>query len=367
MKLAYFSNSDLSTEAANAVHVVSQCESLGEISQLALFCVGDDDISASKLKSSYGATKTFKSKTFRLSSGRLRYHLYGFSCAVYALLKGYKFAYCRDIYSCFYGCLLGLNCIFEFHSVPNASSRLKSFILKTVLSSNRLIALTSITKALKNDLIKTYPFITCKVKVLPDAARKPSANLTQSFCSNNKEFNVGYVGNLYLGKGMELIVKLAPLCKSYTFHVVGGDRDQIEYWKNIANSENIKFHGKVSPSTVGQYMHLFDVVLAPNQAKVSARGGEDIGKWTSPLKLFEYMSYKKPIVCSNLPVLKEVMNDGKNCFLACATDELDWKNKLDLLKRNSRLCKTLGEQAYKDFCERYTWESRAKEIISLFK
>ena len=40
----------------------------------------------------------------------------------------------------------------------------------------------------------------------------------------------------------------------------------------------------------------------------------DITKYTSPLKLFDYLSVGRPIMCSNFNVLKEIISENKNAI-----------------------------------------------------
>ena len=58
-----------------------------------------------------------------------------------------------------------------------------------------------------------------------------------------------------------------------------------------------------------------DILIAPYAAQVSHAGGGDIGRWMSPLKLFEYMAAERPVVTADLPVLREVVRDGETALL----------------------------------------------------
>ena len=51
----------------------------------------------------------------------------------------------------------------------------------------------------------------------------------------------------------------------------------------------------------------------------------NISDFTSPLKLFEYMSHKKPIIASDLPVIREVL-DEKNSILV--NNSLDYQTNI---------------------------------------
>ena len=64
---------------------------------------------------------------------------------------------------------------------------------------------------------------------------------------------------------------------------------------------------------------------------VRIAGGGETAAWMSPLKVFGYMAAAKPILCSDLPVLREVIEDGRNGILVPPDDPAAW----------ARVCQTL--------------------------
>ena len=60
-----------------------------------------------------------------------------------------------------------------------------------------------------------------------------------------------------------------------------------------------------------------DILLAPYQDRVTVAQSDNITteRWMSPLKLFEYMAAGKAIICSDIPVLREILeNDMMETF-----------------------------------------------------
>ena len=113
---------------------------------------------------------------------------------------------------------------------------------------------------------------------------------------------------------------------------------------------------------VGNYINAMDVCLLPNQKKKNLilNGVGDISCFTSPLKLFEYMSHKKTIVASNIEVLKEILNE-ENSILVDPENINEWINSLDKLKDSTNREK-ISNQALIDFGP-YTWKNRVKQIL----
>ena len=108
---------------------------------------------------------------------------------------------------------------------------------------------------------------------------------------------------------------------------------------------------------------MFDAVLAPYQRKVAVVGGGDTSAFMSPLKLFEYMSWGKPILCSDLPVLREVIEDGCNGLVLPPDDPTAWVAALHRLIDDSTERERLGNGARSDFLARHTWRRRAERVL----
>ena len=81
----------------------------------------------------------------------------------------------------------------------------------------------------------------------------------------------------------------------------------------------------------------------------------------SPLKIFEYMSYKKAIIASDLVVLREVLSP-KNAILVEPENIKDWINAINKL-RNEKNRESIANNALKDF-KNCTWKNRALQILN---
>jgi glycosyltransferase involved in cell wall biosynthesis len=275
--------------------------------------------------------------------------------------------YSRDVFTSWALCVAGadnLRLIFEAHAPPE--TRTRRWLLGRVLMNRRFLRLVAISRALADEFRRLYPGLgDDRIIVAHDGASEPlPAERIEAAFRDSSRTSVGYVGSLRPGKGMEIIHALAPLLPQCDFHVVGGDEGAVRDWKQRTSSPNVTFHGFVSPAEAQRRMKDFDVVLAPYQPVVLVGDGDlDIGRWMSPLKLFEYMSHGKPILASDLPVLREVLKDGNNALLADPLDVTDWGRKLAQLAGDAALRARLGAAALRDLRGNYTWDRRAASIL----
>ena len=110
-----------------------------------------------------------------------------------------------------------------------------------------------------------------------------------------------------------------------------------------------------------------DIALAPYQRDIRIKTGADISKWISPLKLFEYMSARKAIVCSDIPVLREVITQGRNGYLADPDDINSWVEAITQLAKSTALRNALGLEGERDIQNIYSWDKRAEKILEFIQ
>jgi glycosyltransferase involved in cell wall biosynthesis len=163
---------------------------------------------------------------------------------------------------------------------------------------------------------------------------------------------------------METIAKLAPMTPDLYFEVYGGNEGDISRWREACSSiKNIKLHGHILHEDVGARMADCDILIAPYSSQVQHSGKGDIGRWMSPLKLFEYMAAARPMLVSDLPVVREVLQDGKSALMCTPDDVESFAKALRLLAADPDLRGRLGRAARRKLEEEYTWDIRARRVL----
>ena len=258
---------------------------------------------------------------------------------------------------------LNIPLIYEMHGMPFDTKSEKAH--QKIMNLRNLKSIVVISEALKKDLVEHSSTVPDKVIVAHDGADlNPIIGLKES----NERLQVGYVGHLYSGRGIELIFECAENLPDFDFNIIGGEEKDITHFKSLIRLNNVKFYGFVSPGELKSIYTEQDVLLMPYQRKVGiASGTLDTAKWMSPMKMFEYMATGKAIISSDLPVLKEVLIHNYNAILLAPDSSEQWIDELKELNENIIKRTELGINARKDLLEKYTWEARARNIMSFFK
>lgn len=363
MNILYLATSVLPSKSANSVHVMKMSNSFSKITKTSLIARGSrEDISGDFIKDYYGVDGDFKIKKSAVGKKGKKF-IYSVPYIIKELLRHDKkesVIYARDLYGCILAMMMGYYVIYESHGIT--SSKKSYFLEKTLFKSNKFIQLVVISNALKNLYMSgDYGLVSDRVTVAHDAADVPKSY--QDSCIERNKVKVTYIGHLYKGRGIDIIISAAKRLPELDFEIVGGNKDDITYWE-ANSSSNVTFIGHVKPSETFLYRQGADILVMPYQSSVSVEGGGDTSKWMSPMKLFEYMSSKKPIVSSDLPVLREVLNE-ENSVLVSPNIVDEWVEAISNLSTKENLRKEISEKAYLDFIANYTWDNRAKRIYKI--
>ena len=314
----------------------------------------------------YGVSKCFEIVFIPLLPIKGGGLIYGFQAAKKAKELRPDIVYGRDLSGCFFASLLKLPVMFESHAPIEGF--VYGNIFNRLIQRPELMKLVVITHALKDYYSSQYPPISDKIIVAPDGADPvPDDAIPAVLPNKGKKLQVGYVGHLYSGRGIDLIHQMAEKCPWADFHIVGGtDKDINAYRKSTIPLANLHLHGFKSPAEAEQYRIGCDVLIAPYQNKVSVAGdgANTTERWMSPLKVFEYMAAGKAIICSDIPVLREVLEDGRNALLCDPENIESWVKKLTILSEDKYYRIQLGEAAKTELRFSYSWSSRADKLIN---
>ena len=85
-----------------------------------------------------------------------------------------------------------------------------------------------------------------------------------------------------------------------------------------------------------------------------------------PNKMFEYMAAAIPVIASNFPLWKEII-EGNNCGICVnPLDPSEISNAIELLVDNPDIAETMGKNGYRAVVEKYNWEFERKKLLDLY-
>ncbi len=173
-----------------------------------------------------------------------------------------------------------------------------------------------------------------------------------------KDKNIAlYSGHLYARKGAQTLALAGAMLNDTLCVFVGGtEMDVTNFKEKYSTQKNIMILGHRSHADIPYYLRAADVLVIPNSAK-----SDDARLYTSPMKLFEYMASGTPIVASDLPSLREVLNESNSMFVAPDNAQA-LALGIQKLIADPVLSKNISDKANEDV-HNFTWEKRAQNIL----
>ena len=304
----------------------------------------------------------------RIFEPKIRFggYIYSLLVAIRLALGRYDLVFSRNLLCSIFAIRFSQRHILEIHQPIVKSSRFQRQAFDKLIMRSNFQGLVVITKPLKQIYLNEFGVPEEKIIVAADGADIPSEKSVFNSPSTNR-LQIGYLGHLYKGRGIELIIDVARNCIWADFHIVGGNPSDISRVKDlVSNDENIHIHGFIPPQKAEQFRFKMDVLLAPYQEKVGLESGSmTTEKWMSPLKIFEYMAAGKAVVASDIPVLREVLVNMENSILCQPGDKGEWVRVLKQLRDDPGLRKCLGNRAIEDIRNRFSWDQRVKRILGM--
>ncbi len=172
---------------------------------------------------------------------------------------------------------------------------------------------------------------------------------------------VGFVGGFCRWHGIDALLKTMPeLIKEIKdIHLLMvGEGPTLLSLKNYVNenglSKYVTFTGSVAYEHIPQYIAAMDITIIPST---------DV--YMSPIKIFEYMAMKKPIIAPDTGSVKEVIDDGYNGILIKPGNKCAIHDKIIYLCKNRNLAKRISQNAYLSVLKNHTWKKNGEKIIDI--
>ncbi|HEX5069089.1 MAG TPA: glycosyltransferase [Vicinamibacterales bacterium] len=217
-------------------------------------------------------------------------------------------------------------------------------------------AYVAITRGIADELTTRFGG-RANVFVVPDGARAQPPEPARG----SEPFVAAYAGHLYPWKGVDVFVQALAAVPGVHGLIVGGHQGEQDLnrvrglVRALRLESRIEITGMVPPGDVPRRLARASALVLPNTATAISE------RYTSPLKLFEYLSVGRPIVASDLASVREVLTDEQTALLVPPGDAHAMAGALMRLQRDPALAAQLAAGAAR-LAPQYTWDARAVRL-----
>jgi glycosyltransferase involved in cell wall biosynthesis len=371
MKITYITNSRIPSERANSIQIIEMCKAFSKTGvELELILPKRFNSKRENIYGQYGLEKGLFTisyipcidtqplirswQPFIIKSffSWFQWFTFGLSSL---FVKSSDFIFTRDELTLFFQSLKGKKVVLEIHTLPQ---RGKAFYKKLI---SRAYGIVVITEHLKKLLVEEYEIPEEKVFVAHDAIdlekfkkkvdRKKKREELK--IPQNKEI-IMYIGALEGWKGHDTLLEASHLFpKNAELVIIGGSDEKVARLRK--KYPKVQFLGFRHYEELSGNQQTADILVIPNSGKSL------ISKYyTSPLKLFAHMASKRPLLCSNLPSMREVVSEQEVYFFE-ADNPKDLAQQVKLILKDEKEAKNKAYNASQKV-KHYTWKKRAKSI-----
>ncbi len=244
-------------------------------------------------------------------------------------------------------------------SLSPSPAKLRRLDRRERLVWQRAGAYVTITQALADDLARRYGSRN-RTFVVPDGAAAPAADAADAREPHGTPI-AAYAGHLYPWKGVDVFVRALAQAPHVRGLIIGGhpgesDRARVERLaRELRVDDRLDITGLVPPADVAGHLARASMLVLPNLASSMSE------RYTSPLKLFEYLWCGRAIVASDLPAIREVLTTDETALLVPAGDPSALASALERLVAAPELARRLGTTA-RQLAPDFTWIRRAQRL-----
>ena len=227
-----------------------------------------------------------------------------------------------------------------------------------------------VTKESKNEIIKRTNKLSNNIVVVPNTVHRSyyfnaliDNEIIKRYSSN---FVLLYVGDTGLRRGLITAIQsisiLKDVIKNIKLVVVGSNSsDEVlkEEVQNLGLQSYVNFEGWKNERIFPSYIKSSSVCISPLHRNLHH-------DTTYANKLFQYMSFSKPVLVSNATAQKNLIEKTNSGLVHLEKNPQDFANKVLELFNNKELRETLGKNGKRFVEEEFCWEKTSEKLIDLY-
>ena len=376
MRLGYIARARIPSDKANSIQVMKMSAAFAALVRSVELIVPFTGLGGRRdheIWDRYGVSPSFRLTwlPYPHLGKRLDIRGYASACWLYTQLRGFDVVYTRDLWAAYLLARWGrrLKVGFEAHDLaeerrypvwePLVKQYQFSARVRGIFCISRSLAEAYRQAGAREELLQVAPDGVDLRLFSPARSKKE----VRSMLGLPAEASiVCHAGQLYPGRGIEETIEAVSGIPGALLLLVGGQPEDIarlEGWARVRGFEKcIRFEGQVPNHQVPLYLWAADVLVMPYTSRTATV------RFMSPLKMFEYMAAGRPIVATDFPVVREVLEPGRSAILVPPDEVVALRNGIQLALVGGESVTRAAEFAQAE-AGKYTWVERARRILEL--
>jgi glycosyltransferase involved in cell wall biosynthesis len=179
-----------------------------------------------------------------------------------------------------------------------------------------------------------------------------------------------YIGTLADWQGLDVVIHALPKIlekQTVRLQIVGRGRSRqrkmlAKQIRKLGVEEHVSVQPAVPHHEIPGLIAGADVCIAP-----LGLNDRNVTQGACPIKVLEYMASARPLLASNMPIVRELVREDVDGLLFSPNDPDDLARQVLTLLNDEALSKRLAESASQRALTMFTWHESQKKLLKVYK
>ena len=273
----------------------------------------------------------------------------------------------------------GYKTLFEVNGLPsielkyhypgidlNLLSKIKEQEIATLHLSDAVICPSNVTR----DYIASLGLNRKLVTVIPNGVSPSDFSPSPLPDREDRVPVLLYIGTLADWQGLEVVIKSLPKIleqQAVRLQIVGRGRSRqrkllAKQIRKLGIEEHVTVQHAVPHHEVPALIAGADICIAP-----LGLNDRNVTQGACPIKVLEYMAAGRPLIASNMPIVRELVREDVDALLFSPNDPDDLTRQALVLLNDIELSKRLAGSASERALTKFTWHESQKKLVKVYE
>lgn len=273
----------------------------------------------------------------------------------------------------------GYKTLFEVNGLPSIElkyhypgldlsllSKIKEQEIATLHLSDAIICPSNVTR----DYIASLGLSRKLVAVIPNGVSPSDFSPSPLPNREGRIPTLLYIGTLADWQGLEVVIKALPKIlerQPVRLGIVGRGRSRqrkllAKQIRKLGLEDHVVVQPAVPHHEVPALIASADICLAP-----LGLNDRNVTQGACPIKVLEYMAAGRPLVASNMPIVRELVREDVDALLFSPNDPDDLARQALALLTDIELSRRLAESASERALTQFTWHESQKKLVKVYE
>jgi glycosyltransferase involved in cell wall biosynthesis len=273
----------------------------------------------------------------------------------------------------------GYKTLFEVNGLPSIElkyhypgldadllAKIKEQEIATLHLSDAIICPSNVTR----DYIASLGLSRNLITVIPNGVSPSDFSASELPAREGRIPTLLYIGTLADWQGLEVVIKALPKIlerQPVQLRIVGRGRSrQRKFLSKQIRKLGLEGSVRVQPAVPH---HEVPALIAESDICIAPLGLNDrnVTQGACPIKVLEYMASSRPLIASNMPIVRELVREDVDGLLFSPNDPEDLARKALMLLNDVELSKRLAESATERALTTFTWHEAQKKLGKVYE